>query len=162
MEKQWFVFYTKSRSEKRVLSLLEKNNHKVFLPLHKVVRQWSDRKKKVEVPLFNSYIFVKVLKSEIYDILQTPGIVKSLFYNGEPAVLREKEVENIKYWINTGLQLECVAGEFTPGELVKVIGGSFTGFEGEVYRVDNTTCAVVLKSLQQILKINIRKELLST
>jgi transcriptional antiterminator RfaH len=58
--KNWFVFYTKSRQEKKVNDLLLRHGFEPYLPLQKVLRQWSDRKKKVEVPLFNSYIFVRV------------------------------------------------------------------------------------------------------
>jgi transcriptional antiterminator RfaH len=58
MEKKWFVFYTKSRQEKKVNELLLKKKFEPFLPMQQVMRQWSDRKKKVTVPLFNSYIFV--------------------------------------------------------------------------------------------------------
>lgn len=72
MKKQWFVFYTKSRQEKKVRDLLLKSGYEVFLPMHKVMRQWSDRKKKVEVPLFNSYIFVNDLEHNISNILKTP------------------------------------------------------------------------------------------
>ena len=58
MNKKWLVFYTKSRQEKKVRDILLRRGFEVFLPLQKVMRQWSDRKKKVEVPLFNAYIFV--------------------------------------------------------------------------------------------------------
>lgn len=51
--KHWFVFYTKSRHEKKVKDFLEKVGYVVFLPMRKVMRQWGDRKKKMEVPLFN-------------------------------------------------------------------------------------------------------------
>jgi len=60
MEKKWFVFYTKSRQEKKVNELLLKRGFEPFLPMQAIVRQWSDRKKKVVVPLFNSDIFVCV------------------------------------------------------------------------------------------------------
>jgi transcription antitermination factor NusG len=56
--KKWLVFYTKSRNEKSAYKNLKKFGFEPYLPLQKVLRQWSDRKKKVELPLFNSYIFV--------------------------------------------------------------------------------------------------------
>jgi len=56
MEKKWFVFYTKSRQEKKVNELLLKRGFEPFLPMQAIVRQWSDRKKKVVLPLFNAYM----------------------------------------------------------------------------------------------------------
>ena len=161
-EKEWYVFYTRSRWEKKVNSFLHENGFEAFLPLHKVMRQWSDRKKKVEVPLFNSYIFVKTNKNKIYDVLQIPGIVRSLKYNGEPAVLHDTEYRTIKNWLETGLPLEVehLNTEFQLGERVKVIGGVFNGVVGEVRKISENTCCIVLKSIQQVLKVNIRKELL--
>lgn len=162
MEKQWYVFYTKSRWEKKVLHLLERRGFETFLPLHKVMRQWSDRKKKVEVPLFNSYIFVRVLKNQLYDVLQVPGVVKNLVYNGEPAVLRDSEYSSIKRWLETGYIIEVtgVDANFSLGQMVKIQEGAFKGIEGEVHRVDDTTCCVVIESLQQVLNITLRKEYL--
>lgn len=163
MEKQWYVFYTRSRWEKKVLQLLEREGYEVFLPVHKVMRQWSDRKKKVEVPLFNSYIFVSVERSSIYDVLQVPGIVKNLLYNGEPAVLHEKEYQQINKWLDTGLPLEVqgLSDNVNLGDHIKVTEGSFRGVEGELYRIDDTTCAVLIESLQQVLTITVRKELVT-
>ncbi|MDH5368345.1 MAG: UpxY family transcription antiterminator [Cyclobacteriaceae bacterium] len=161
-EKEWHVFYTRSRWEKKVNSYLQENGFEVFLPLHKVMRQWTDRKKKVEVPLFNSYIFVRSNRNEIYEVLQIPGIVRNLKINGMPAILHDSEYIAIKNWLETGLPLETESynNNFQLGERVKVIGGVFNGIEGEVRKINDKTCCIVLKSIQQVLKVNIRKELL--
>ena len=163
MKKEWYVYYTKSRWEKKIRKYLIERSFEVFLPQHKVMRQWSDRKKKVEVPLFNSYIFVRSNENEIHDVLQIPGIVKNLKYNGAPAVLHEKEYKAIIGWLSTGLMIEVegLSDNFEVGEKVKVLGGAFKGLEGEIRRVDDDTCCLILNSIQQVLKINIRKELLS-
>lgn len=163
MEKHWYVFYTRSRWEKKVLHLLERAGYEVFLPMHKVMRQWSDRKKKVEAPLFNSYIFVKVSRNSIYEVLRVPGIVKSVIYNGEPAILNEKEYQQINSWLETGLPLEVqgLSDEVKLGDQVKVLEGNFKGVEGELYRINDTTCAVLVASIQQVLMITVRKELVT-
>lgn len=75
IEKKWLVFYTKSRAEKKTLEYLLKFGFNAWLPTHKVLRQWSDRKKKVEVPLFNSYIFVKDIEANISEILKGKSVV---------------------------------------------------------------------------------------
>ena len=96
LQKKWFVFYTKSRQEKKTRDLLIRNGFEVYLPLQKVMRQWSDRKKKVEAPLFNSYIFVLEVEYKISMILQTPGVAWNIRFNSKPAVLRTQELETIE------------------------------------------------------------------
>src|SRR5690349_12724362 len=92
-DKKWLVFYTKSRHEKKVKELLEKNGMEVFLPMQRQLRQWSDRKKKVEVLLFNSYIFVFETESKIPEILAVPGVAWNIRYNNKPAQLHAKELD---------------------------------------------------------------------
>lgn len=125
------------------------------------MRQWSDRKKKVEVPLFNSYIFVKVSRNEIHDVLKTPGIVTSITCNGAPAVLRETEYLAINKWLETGLPLEVESlHNFELGDNVRIVEGPMKGAMGEVLEAHIDTCCVVLESLQQVLTVRLRKELL--
>lgn len=160
--KNWLVFYTKSRAEKRTLENLVKFGYQAYLPLRKVVRQWSDRKKKLEVPLFNSYIFVFENTSTIPEILQIPGIAWNIRYNQQPAILRVEELEMIKRFLVTGLTIETSAVEkFEHGEKVKVIDGPLKGFSGIlVGNKGNEKFSVILQSIDQQLKVKIDKRLL--
>ncbi len=162
MEKKWLVFYTKSRAEKKVDTLLKRSGFDSFLPLNKVVRQWSDRKKKLEVPLFNSYIFVKDLESSIPEILKTSGISWNIKHNGKPAVLRDKEMETIKRFITSGLLLESLSVEnLEVGDKVKVIDGPLRGAEGMLSQVQkNLKFTVLIESIGQAIRVNLEKNLL--
>ena len=163
MEKQWYAFYTKSRWEKKIMDRLTKAGSEVFLPMQNVLRQWSDRKKKVQMPLFNSYIFVKTLENEVYRVLQEPGVVKSIVYNGKPAYLRGYEYEIINRWLETGMTIETEAIDHTlkPGNKVKVLEGPMKGVVGEVKEMDNETiCSVVIESLNQVMMVRLHKGLL--
>jgi transcription antitermination factor NusG len=133
-EKHWFVFYTKSRQEKKVNDLLTRRGYEVFLPLQKVMRQWSDRKKKVEVPLFNSYIFVSVFAHQIQEVLQVPGIAWNIRHDGKPAVLHPKEHKIINRFLETGLLLETMPIDLDKGDRVVVMDGPLKGIEGAVLR----------------------------
>ena len=133
--KQWFVFYTKSRQEKKVYDLLVKHGFEPFLPIQKVMRQWSDRKKKVEVPLFNSYIFVFDSPDKIPLILQTPGIAWNIRYNDKPAILHPKDLEVINRFLDSGLFVEAgPAQDLNKGDEVEVIDGPLKGLFGIVAR----------------------------
>lgn len=159
MEKQWFVFYTKSRHEKKVRDFLTKKGYEAFLPLQFVIRQWSDRKKKVEAPLFNSYIFVKSLEHEIQDIVTVPGVSWNVRYNGKPAVLRNNELELIKRFIDTGLFIETSSytnEQLQAGDKVIVRDGALNGVEGTIQgEAKNQRFIVCIESIQQVIKVQL-------
>lgn len=163
-KKYWYVFYTKSRQEKKVKDLLEKNGYEVFLPMQKVMRQWSDRKKKVDVPLFNSYIFVREADHKIPDILKTPGVAWNIRYNGKPAILREEEFDLIQRFITTGFFLEST-GEvesFKVGDRAKIIDGPLAGIKGTLTGQDkNQRFNILLEGIQQIIQVQIPAALLA-
>ncbi len=162
LEKKWLVFYTKSRWEKKVNDYLQKFGFEPYLPVHKVVRHWSDRKKKLEVPLFNSYIFVRDHESRIPEILQIPGISWNIRHNGKPAVLRDNELELIRNFISTGLFLETAGtADLVIGDKVEVIDGPLRGAVGVLsgeYNAQKFT--VIMDSIDQAIKIDIDKTVL--
>lgn len=164
MEKRWFVFYTKSRQEKKIRDLLQKSGYEVFLPLQKVMRQWSDRKKKVEVPLFNSYIFVHEQEHRIPDILKIPGIAWTITFNGKPAVLRNEELELIERFISSGLLIETSdmdARALAPGETAQVVGGPLAGITGVLTgNANHEQLNVFLEGIHQVIRVRVPVALL--
>src|SRR4030042_7161304 len=79
----WFAAYTRSRAEKAVARELEKQHINYYLPLYKTIRQWSDRKKKVELPLIRSYIFVRITRKEYTKVVETFGVVNIVCFSGK-------------------------------------------------------------------------------
>src|SRR5688572_4821727 len=157
IERKWFVFYTKSRQEKKVRDLLLKNSFETFLPLQKVMRQWSDRKKKVEVPLFNSYIFVQDTADKIPTILQTPGIAWNIRHNDHPAVLHPKDLETINRFLTSGLFVESgPTEEFKQHDSVEIIDGPLKGLMGTVMRTsDGEKFLISLESIGHSLMVTV-------
>lgn len=163
MIKNWYVFYTKSRQEKNVRDLLLKNGYEVFLPMQKVMRQWSDRKKKVEVPLFNSYIFVNELAHNIPSVLKIPGIAWNIRFNDAPAVLRPEEFEIIRRFITTGYLLEAsgVVEEFKAGDKARIADGPLAGITGVLTSEGkNQRFNILLEGIQQVIQVQIPASLL--
>jgi len=162
IEKKWLVFYTKSRSEKAVEKSLRKFGFEPYLPVQKVFRQWSDRKKKVEMPLFNSYIFVYDIEAKIPEILKIPGLSWNIRYNGKPAFLRESELATIKRFIESGLTLEVGAiEELNKGDKVKIMDGPMRGAEGYLSgEYNDQKFTIALESIDQVLKVSVDKHLL--
>ena len=87
----WYVVYTKPRWEKKVVEQLNQKGIECYCPLITQVRQWSDRKKKVDVPLFNSYVFVHLEESDRNSVFLSSGVVRYLFWLGKLAVVRAIE-----------------------------------------------------------------------
>lgn len=164
MNKNWYVFYTKSRQEKKVRDLLMKNGFDVFLPMQTVMRQWSDRRKKVEVPLFNSYIFVRDFEHRINDILQVPGMAWNIRHNGKPAILRREEFELIQRFITTGYFLEAT-GEvesFEVGDRARIIDGPLAGITGTLTGRDKSQrFNILLEGIQQVIQVQLPASLLT-
>lgn len=134
-----------------------KRGYEVFLPLQKVMRQWSDRKKKVETPLFNSYIFVFESEDKISEIVQTPGISWNIRYNDKPAVLRAEELGIIKRFLSSGLFIEAGNDEqLSAGDAVEVMDGPLRGLRGIVLRsAAGSKFFVQLESIQQNIMVEI-------
>lgn len=160
--KNWFVFYTKSRQEKKVNDLLLRHGFEPYLPLQKVLRQWSDRKKKVEVPLFNSYIFVRVEESRVVDVLQIPGVAWNIRHNGRPAVLHSKELDTIQRFLASGLLLEAHPLEaFEPGDPVTVVDGPLRGMYGKLMATaEGNRFVVALDSIGQSIRVTLEAGLM--
>ncbi len=146
-EKKWYVVYSKPRWEKKLYAKLLEAGIEAYCPLNKVKKKWSDRMKTVEVPLFTSYVFVKVSENQKVKVRETPGVVNFVYEEGKPAVIREKEIEKIQRFLQEYQNVEVVPSEFHKGQIVKVNEGLFVDEEGKVIDTHNNKVRVVIKSL---------------
>ena len=108
----WYAVYTRSRAEKQLMGLLAEKGIEAYVPLHKVMRQWSDRKKLVEVPLIRSYCFVKVAPRDYQKVLNTPGAVRYVWFSGKPAEIPERQIDALKSITGSGIEVEVAPGFF--------------------------------------------------
>ena len=131
--KKWYAVYTRSRSEKKTANLLEEKGINVYLPLIKTMRQWSDRKKMVEIPLISSYVFVCISNNEYDKVLKTNGVVRYVFFDGKAAEIRDNQIQAMKMAIEGNLNIEVDKDKFKKGEAVKVVDGPMKGVEGEYF-----------------------------
>lgn len=135
MEKLWYALYVKSRTEKKVASELLANNINYYLPIQKVLKQWSDRKKWVEEPLFKSYIFVHIHLDDYYKVLQIPAAVKYISFEGKAVVVPPTQIEAIKYFLNEKDPENIESQDWIKGKKVEIISGNLTGLMGELVEV---------------------------
>ena len=95
----WHVIYTKSRSEKLVAEKLSQLGFEVYCPVLKLKKRWSDRYKLVEEPLFRSYCFIRISATEREKVFRFPAVIRYVFHCGKPAIIRDKEMEQLKSWL---------------------------------------------------------------
>jgi transcription termination/antitermination protein NusG len=157
----WFVLYTTSRAEKKVAERIEEKGIEVYLPMVEEVRQWSDRKKKVRKALFNGYVFVKITKDKLYELLQVPGAVKFVNFSGEHATIREEDINMIKRIVETGVAVEIDNTEIEMGQYVKILGGALEGMEGECINKGNKDYFIIrIPGIHQNMIINVPRKFL--
>lgn len=163
LTKKWYAIYTKPRWEKKIDSVLIRKGIESWCPLQKVERQWSDRKKIIEEPLFKSYVFVRIDDTERSKVLMTDGALNFVYYLGKPAVIKDEEVENIKlYLAEKDAKITIISDEgFSSGDLVKVNYGVFMDQEGTVVRGGKKKVYVQLQGLGQVMIVEFPATFLS-
>lgn len=128
----WYIWYTRPRAEKKIQERLRQKEIDVFLPLSKALRQWSDRKKWIEEPLFSGYIFTRITPKQIDHVAQTEGILTWLRSEGKPAFLQDRQVEEIRQLLSHHTSPEISQERLLPGEPIHIIHGPLAGLSGEI------------------------------
>ncbi|TAF79398.1 MAG: UpxY family transcription antiterminator [Sphingobacteriales bacterium] len=128
----WYPLYTKSRFEKKTNDILSKKGIKTYLPISKRLKQWSDRKKWVEEPLFQSYIFVHISAKEYELVIQTPGVVRFIYFSGKIACITNAQIEQLKKILAENYEPEVTFAKLEKGQKVKIIEGSLKGYQAEM------------------------------
>jgi transcription elongation factor/antiterminator RfaH len=153
--KNWYALYTRPRHEKKAYDLLIEKGENAYLPLLKTVRIYKNRKKKVELPLFPSYMFCEFEYKKRFDILETHGIIKIVNFNGEPAIVPNWQIEAMQTMLTNpeSLRLE---NYFRQGELVEVLSGPFKGLQGTVVnKKGESRLVITIDGIMQTLSVEI-------
>jgi transcription antitermination factor NusG len=158
----WKALYVNSRAEKKIALLLNEQNIEAYVPLKTELRQWSDRKKKVSVPLINGYVFVKPNAKQREDVFKTDGVIQYVRYNGGDAIIRDEEIEILKTIESKGYYVEGKFGiDLLEGDIVEIKAGPFKGLHGIVTRQKHAEhCHIMIKSIDFQLQIQLPKEVL--
>jgi transcription antitermination factor NusG len=134
-----------------VNQLLIEKGLESYCPLNKVRRKWSDRVKIVEEPLFKSYVFVKVSDDDRTAVRMTNGAINFVYWDGKPAVIKEKEIIAIKRFLNEYENVEAVPADLKINQRVRITNGTFMDQEGKVLDIRHKTARVAIDSLGYIL-----------
>ena len=156
----WYALYVHSRSEKKVHERLLKMGYEAYLPLIVKMKKWSDRMKKVEEPLFKSYLFVRADERWYFKITEIPGVTRFVRFNNQFVKVPENQIIAIKKYCNDYVEdeTELTENELHEGQLVRIISGPMAGLTGRLAPIDNKRRLVVfIESVGQYLPINISR-----
>lgn len=138
----WYVLYTAPRAEKQVKERVDALGIECWLPLHRAPRVWSDRVKIVELPLFNSYLFVRCTDSVLRTLIYVYGVARIVFYNGKPAVVRQREIDAIHEFLE-----QASERALCPGEEVEILCGAMKHVSGKVKKIKKNYLVLYLEQL---------------
>lgn len=145
--KSWYAVYVNSRHEKKVSGLFDLQGIENYLPLQKVWKQWSDRKKIVEEPLFRSYVFACIEEDEKTKIRETKGVLNFVYWLGQPAVIRDEEIAVIRRFLGEYQNIEVEHLKPELNSTVKIDGGPLMSHIGKVIKIGKHKVKVVIESL---------------
>lgn len=156
---RWYACYTRARHEKKAERQLAERGFDTWLPLLTQTRQWSDRTKRVEFPVFPSYVFARFPIARIHDILTVPGVSTVVRINGRLAAIPDEELESVRRVVaaldDTGGELETVP-YIAEGQAVRVVQGPFQGVTGvTVERRGRRRMLVGLSAIRQGLEVDV-------
>ncbi len=156
---EWFVVYTKTNAEKRVQERLHAAGFEVYLPLQESLRQWSDRKKKVKLPLIRSVVFVRCLRTALNGVYAVSGVQGVLKYLGQPAVVRPAEIQNLQLLLQESSAVSIVSERIAPGRLVMVTSGPLIGmYATAVKELNAYRLQISLKALGVAYAVSVPKQ----
>jgi len=146
MGKKWFVVYTRAQQELKVASKLSAMGITNYCPTVTLVKQYSDRKKKVSKPLLSSYVMVRLEENQREKVFSCSGIVRYLFFLGKPAVVPAFEIDLMQDHLN-GVYNDIKVTTLSVGDSHTIAEGTFSGVTGKVVQSDNTKVKLELASL---------------
>ena len=149
LNKNWYALYTKPRHEFKAAEDLNTMQIEYYLPTVIKLKQWSDRKKKVTEPLIRGYVFVHVTLKERILALQQNGIVRCVAFHGQPAIVPDWQIDNLKRMLSHGVDF-IISEVIKAGTRVKVVDGPFQGVIGVVnYTKNGKTISITLDLLKR-------------
>ena len=156
MTKNWYVLYVKPKNEKKVAERLSAHQVAVYCPMIKEVKQWSDRKKTIEIPLFRSYVFVHISESERQNVFEVPGVVRYLYWLGKPAIVREVEMETLKKWLSNDTVENYSLTKLESGDKVSIKYGALKDQKAEIIEIGKTRVRLILEGMGVVLNMKLR------
>ena len=154
----WYAVYTRPNREKRIAEQLAQRGVVVYCPIQKVVRQWSDRKKMLEIPAFRGYVFVQIHDAIRWEILATDGIINFVCHEGKPARIPAHEIETVRRFFQDIAETPIDETDIRINDIARVYSGVLMGMEGEVVDVKNRYAILKIPTLGIQIQVKVPKD----
>lgn len=156
----WYALYVHSRAEKKVYERLLEMGLEAYLPLITRMKKWSDRMKKVEEPLFKSYLFVRSDPKWYFEILSIPNVTKFVSFERKAVIVPENQIKAVMKYCNDYKEddEEASSTEFHEGQLVRITSGELTGLTGRLAQINNKRRLIIyIESVGHYIPVNISR-----
>ena len=152
----WYAVYVNVKHEKKVILRLKEKGIEAYTPFVKKMRQWSDRKKMLELPMLSGYVFVHINEIEKENVLKCAGVFSFVKFNGIEAKIRDTEIAILKSIEESGYDVTNEIEDLKLSDLVEVTQGQLKGLRGIIVSIKNTNYVQIqLTSLQQNIKVKL-------
>ena len=153
----WYALYTRARHEKKVCMYLDQKGINAYLPMTSEIRKWSDRKRKVELPLFPSYVFVQLEDNNFWSVNDLPGAIKIVGIGNKPSPIPDTLIESLKKVKDDVISVEDL--NLYKGEPVRITDGKFMGIEGEFLRKGSKNIlAITVEIMNRVVIIELKAD----
>jgi transcription antitermination factor NusG len=157
-EALWYALTTRPQHERRAVQILDIKGFQTFLPLYQAQRQWSDRKKVIELPLFPGYVFCRFDVERRLRVVTSPNITSIVGVGKKPFPVADEEIQAIQTMVASGLPLEPWK-YLEVGQRVRIEGGSLEGLTGILVQEKNSLRVVVnVNLLRRSVAVEISRE----
>lgn len=155
----WHVVYTKSRCEKLVAKKLNQLGIEVYCPVLRIKKKWSDRYKFIEEPLFKSYCFVCIKAIDREKVFEVPSVIRYVFHCGRPAIIRDKEMEQLKSWLAEYEHDRIEVTTLKPNDRIVLKSGVLVDKEALVLERKGNYAFLYLKDMGVQVKVDLRRNI---
>jgi transcription antitermination factor NusG len=152
----WFALTVAPRKEKAAAETLRANGFEEFLPLYTAKRQWSDRVKKLEHPLFPGYVFCRFIPQQRQAVLKTPCVVSIVSFGKLPEPIEDSEIAALQAVCRSGLPARPHPNPEV-GSRVRLHEGPLRGLEGILVEDKQTRLILSLTLLQRSVSVEIER-----
>lgn len=145
---EWYAVYTRHQHERTVAESLSGRGLEVFLPVYEALRQWTDRQKRLSLPLFPCYVFFRGDAQRRARVLSTPGVHSIVGFGGRPAPIEKTQVDAVRLAVENHFRVEPHPF-LRNGDRVRVKSGSLAGVEGILIRKRSFARLIISADLLQ-------------
>ena len=150
----WYVLHTKPRSEKKVEEKLLSLGINAYCPTRSEIRFWSDRKKRIEVPVLPSIVLVNINDKDINKVFECPSVIRYMFWLGKRAIVRQSEIDILKKYLTGDYNfINSKLSDIKVGDNFSL--SSFNNERGIVNRISNNNIWIYLKSIGYSVKLKL-------